>query len=123
MDRPNDSDVFRVDGHAGEQITRDPADRRAASLYDKYRARGGKIQYLAQIGPSKDDLKTDVKQAKDAGAIGAFLLGNLERGDRYRLGFVGNIEYPHKGGRTRIGSDSLIEDDEPVASEDLMTHR
>jgi len=54
-----------------------PADTRAASLYEKYRARGGKIQYLAQIGPSKDDLKTDVKQAKDAGAVGAFLLGNL----------------------------------------------
>ncbi len=54
-----------------------PADTRAASLYEKYRARGGKIQYLAQIGPTKDDLKTDVKQAKDAGAVGAFLLGNL----------------------------------------------
>jgi len=54
-----------------------PADKRAASLYEKHRARGGKIQYLAQIGPTKDDLKTDVKQAKDAGAVGAFLLGNL----------------------------------------------
>ncbi len=54
-----------------------PADKRAAALYEKYRERGGKIQYLAQIGPSKDDLKTDVKQAKDAGAVGAFLLGNL----------------------------------------------
>ena len=54
-----------------------PADTRAAALYEKYRARGGKIQYLAQIGPSKEDLKTDVKQAKDAGAVGAFLLGNL----------------------------------------------
>jgi hypothetical protein len=54
-----------------------PADKRAASLYEKYRARGGKIQYLAQIGPTKDDLKTDVKQAKEAGAVGAFLLGNL----------------------------------------------
>lgn len=54
-----------------------PADKRAAALYEKYRSRGGKIQYLAQIGPTKDDLKTDVKQAKDAGAVGAFLLGNL----------------------------------------------
>ena len=54
-----------------------PADTRAAALYEKYRARGGKIQYLAQIGPTKDDLKTDAKQAKDAGAVGAFLLGNL----------------------------------------------
>ncbi len=54
-----------------------PADTRAAALYDKYRARGGRIQYLAQINPSKDDLKTSVKQARDAGAIGAFLVGNL----------------------------------------------
>ena len=54
-----------------------PADAQAVALYDKYRSQGGRIQYLAQIGPSKDDLKTDVKQAKDAGAVGVFLLGNL----------------------------------------------
>lgn len=57
-----------------------PSDQRAVKLYEKHRARGGKIQYLAQIGPPKDDLKTDVKQAKDAGAVGAFLLGNLGDG-------------------------------------------
>jgi hypothetical protein len=50
---------------------------RGVSLYQKYRASGGRIQYLAQIGPSKDDLKTEVQQAKDAGAVGAFLVGNL----------------------------------------------
>lgn len=54
-----------------------PADKRAAGLYDRYRASGGRIQYLAQISPAKGDLKTAVKQAKDAGAVGAFLLGNL----------------------------------------------
>jgi hypothetical protein len=54
-----------------------PADKRAAGLYDKYRNQGGRIQYLAQVSPGKDDLKTPVKQAKDAGAVGAFLLGNL----------------------------------------------
>ncbi len=54
-----------------------PADKRAASLYEKYRAKGGKIQYLAQVSPGKDDLKTCVQQAKDAGAVGAFLVGNL----------------------------------------------
>jgi hypothetical protein len=54
-----------------------PADKRAAGLYEKYHARGGRIQYLAQISPGKDDLKTPVKQAKDAGAVGVFLLGNL----------------------------------------------
>lgn len=54
-----------------------PADKRAAALYDRYRSSGGRIQYLAQVSPGKDDLKTPVKQAKDAGAVGAFLLGNL----------------------------------------------
>ncbi len=54
-----------------------PADKRAAGLYEKYRSSGGRIQYLAQISPAKDDLKTSVQQAKDAGAVGAFLLGNL----------------------------------------------
>jgi hypothetical protein len=53
-----------------------PSDARAAALYDKYRGKGGRIQYLAQLGPDKDDLKTPVKQAKQAGAVGAFLLGN-----------------------------------------------
>lgn len=53
-----------------------PADKRAAGLYDRYRNQGGKIQYLAQLSPAKDDLLTPVKQAKDAGAVGAFLLGN-----------------------------------------------
>jgi hypothetical protein len=46
-------------------------------VYQKYRARGGKIQFLAQIGPTKTDLKTDIKQAKESGAVGIFLLGNL----------------------------------------------
>ncbi|HET7873629.1 MAG TPA: twin-arginine translocation signal domain-containing protein [Terriglobales bacterium] len=54
-----------------------PEDAQAAALYQKYRARGGRIQYLAQIGPTKDDLKTPVRRARDAGAVGAFLLGNV----------------------------------------------
>ena len=54
-----------------------PADKRAAGLYERYRASGGRIQYLAQISPGKEDLKTPAKQARDAGAVGAFLLGNL----------------------------------------------
>jgi hypothetical protein len=63
--------------HGVNTMVLHPADTRAASLYEQYRARGGRIQYLAQLSPAKDDLKTDVKQAKDAGAVGAFLLGNL----------------------------------------------
>jgi len=67
------------------------ADKRAASLYDKYRAKGGRIQYLAQLSPDKDDLKTPVMQAKAAGAVGAFLVGNFgdtwtREGDVKRIG-------------------------------------
>jgi len=54
-----------------------PGDKRAAGLYDRYRSTGGRIQYLAQLSPAKDDVRTCVKEAKDAGAVGAFLLGNL----------------------------------------------
>lgn len=63
--------------HGVNTMVLNPSDQRATKLYEKHRARGGKIQYLAQVGPPKDDLKTDVKQAVDAGAVGAFLLGNL----------------------------------------------
>ena len=48
----------------------------AVGLYGKYRAQGGRIQFLAQITPDKSDLRTDVQQARDAGAVGAFLGGN-----------------------------------------------
>jgi len=65
-------------------------DPQAVEVYRKYRARGGRLQYLAQIAPSKDDLKTAVKQAVDSGAVGAFLVGNL--GDAWtREGAVGRI--------------------------------
>ena len=63
--------------HGINTMIHHPAEPKAAALYEKYRARGGRIQYLAQLGPSKDDLKTEVQRAKDAGAVGAFLLGNL----------------------------------------------
>jgi hypothetical protein len=57
------------------------ADKRSFDLYAKHRAQGGRMQVLAQLSPEKDDLKTSVKQAKDAGAVGAFLLGN--KGDEW----------------------------------------
>jgi hypothetical protein len=67
-----------------------PGDPHAVEVYGKYRARGGGIQYLAQIAPKKDDLKTEVKKAVDAGAVGAFLVGN--QGDLWtREGSVGLI--------------------------------
>ena len=67
-----------------------PEDKHAIAVYRKYRERGGKIQYLAQIAPKKNDLKTPVQHAIDAGAVGAFLVGN--QGDEWtRDGSVGLI--------------------------------
>jgi hypothetical protein len=54
-----------------------PSDVHAVELYRKYRAGGGRLQYLAQLHVTKEDLRTPVKQAKDAGAVGALLLGNV----------------------------------------------
>jgi hypothetical protein len=62
-------------------ILLNPADDRGLKLYQAYRAKGGRIQLLAQIGPEKDDLPAPVKVAKEAGAVGAFLHGNS--GDRW----------------------------------------
>lgn len=74
-----------------------PSNRKAVSLYERHRGRGGNIQYLAQIVPENNDLKTPVKQAKDAGAVGAFLQGNsgdvwTREGKVPQIGeFLGNI--------------------------------
>lgn len=38
--------------------------------------RGGQIQWLAQCGAASDDLTGDVQKAIDAGATGAYLIGN-----------------------------------------------
>jgi hypothetical protein len=54
-----------------------PSDGHAIEVYRKYRNQGGRIQYLAQISPKPDEFKTQVKQAVDDGAVGAFLVGNL----------------------------------------------
>ncbi|MBI5383887.1 MAG: hypothetical protein HZA90_04290 [Verrucomicrobia bacterium] len=76
--------------HGVNSMVAYPGDPHAVEVYQKYRQRGGKIQYLAQISPTKDDLKTAVKQAVDAGASAAFLVGN--NGDAWaREGSVGRI--------------------------------
>lgn len=54
-----------------------PGDPHAVAVYKKYREQGGRIQYIAQISPAKDDLKASVTQAVEAGASGAYLVGNL----------------------------------------------
>jgi hypothetical protein len=46
-----------------------------------WRERGGKIQWLAQCNASPEDVEVDLKQAIDAGAVGAFLVGN--QGDEW----------------------------------------
>jgi len=67
-----------------------PGDPHCIEVYRHYRARGGKIQYLAQISPDPKDLKVEVTKAEDAGAVGAFLVGNT--GDRWaREQAVGRI--------------------------------
>lgn len=59
-----------------------PRDERAVRLFQEYREkRGGKIQWLAQIGPKPEALKEIVVKAVDSGASGIFLLGNV--GDRW----------------------------------------
>ncbi len=54
-----------------------PSDRRALEIYRKYRAQGGRIQCLAQVGPDDGDPGRCVKEAVDAGAVGVLLVGNL----------------------------------------------
>ena len=50
----------------------------SAELLKKYHdERGGQIQWIAQCVAQTDDLTGDVKKAIDAGAAGAFLIGNI----------------------------------------------
>jgi hypothetical protein len=68
-----------------------PSDRVALDVYRRYRARGGKIQFLAQLDPPKDDLSTLIHESVCAGAIGALLVGNYgdawtRDGDLDRIG-------------------------------------
>jgi hypothetical protein len=62
-------------------------------LQKYWNERGGKIQWLAQCGASTDDLTGDVQKAIDAGATGAYLIGNL--GDKWeraaRVDLIGEV--------------------------------
>lgn len=53
-----------------------PKDPRIAKLFQAYRARGGKMQFLAQLSPKKNDIKETIQRAVDAGVAGALLCGN-----------------------------------------------
>lgn len=80
----------KCEAHGINTMITNPEDRRALEVYRKYRERGGRIQFLAQISPKKDEIKETVQLVVDAGAVGAFLVGNL--GDAWaRDGSVGLI--------------------------------
>lgn len=51
-------------------------DEQTLRILNKYRKRGGKIQWLAQTYPDKDDF-TNIKMAVDGGAVGAFVMGGI----------------------------------------------
>jgi len=64
------------EAHGINTMIFNPSDKQALAIYRKYRARGGKIQCLAQLGPEKNDLSTCINEAVDAGVVGAVLVGN-----------------------------------------------
>lgn len=57
-------------------------------ILDKYWKRGGKIQWIAQTYPKENDY-TNIKQAVDGGASGAFVMGSIADQHVYE----GNLEY------------------------------
>ena len=64
------------EAHGINTMIFNPGDRQAVATYQKYRARGGKIQFLAQVGPPKEDVVPTIKEAVDSGAVGVLLVGN-----------------------------------------------
>lgn len=47
-----------------------------AGVLGKYwKERGGRMQWIAQVGPKVDDLTSNIKRAIDSGAIGAYIHG------------------------------------------------
>lgn len=62
--------------HGVNTMIFNPHDPNAVNTLKLYRQRGGKIQYLAQLDPNPNDLTRNIKEAADAGAVGALLVGN-----------------------------------------------
>ncbi len=63
-------------------------DEQTIRILDKYRKRGGKIQWIAQTYPKDDDL-SNIQMAIDGGAVGAFVMGNIAD----ELVFNNRLEY------------------------------
>lgn len=75
-------ETWRLCEHHGiNTMIFNPSDQHAVDVYDKYRASGGKIQYLAQLDAKLDDPKAAIELAANSDAVGAFLVGNC--GDRW----------------------------------------
>jgi len=50
----------------------------ASDYLNKYwKERGGRMQWIAQVHPKADDLTTNIKQAIDSGAVGAYVQGGV----------------------------------------------
>ncbi len=50
----------------------------ASGYLNKYwKERGGRMQWIAQVHPKADDLTTNIKQAIDNGAVGAYVQGGV----------------------------------------------
>lgn len=68
--------------HGVNTMIVNPDNTRAVELFQRYRReRGGRMQWLAQASPDKENLGDVIKQSVDAAAVGVFLVGNL--GDRW----------------------------------------
>ncbi len=53
-------------------------DSHCLRILDKHwNERGGKLQWVAQIKPTERNIKTDIQQAVDNGAVGAYLQGGV----------------------------------------------
>ena len=52
-------------------------DESTIRILEKYRKRGGKVQWVAQVYPKPDDMTSNIQKAIDHGAIGAFVQGGI----------------------------------------------
>jgi len=55
--------------------SQDAANKGVRVLHKYWNERGGEIQWIAQVHPRSNDLTTDIQQAVDGGAVGAYVLG------------------------------------------------
>ncbi len=90
----------------------------AGYLKKHWNERGGKMQWIAQVHPKVNDLTTNIKQATDNGAIGAYVQGGV--GDSFvkggRVDLLGEaVEFTRSQGLIAgIGGHSV---EVPIAAE------